>query len=134
VPLTSLLGEPTKKDSWTAFASEKASLLDALHSVPNVIVLSGDRHEFAAVEYNSEVSHNTVTELSTSPLSNFYVPFWRSLRRRTAETIKRTKTEVKIAEDGLEDIVTTVEELPKERMFKYIVLGNYKWSVSMVID
>lgn len=37
--------------------------------VPNMIVLSGDRHEFAAASIRT-----TVTEFSTSPLSQFYLP------------------------------------------------------------
>jgi alkaline phosphatase D len=36
--------------------------MDVLEHVPNVIVLSGDRHEFAAASIRT-----TVTEFSTSP-------------------------------------------------------------------
>jgi alkaline phosphatase D len=42
---------------------------DVLEYVPNVIILSGDRHEAAAASLRT-----TVTEFSTSPLSMFYLP------------------------------------------------------------
>jgi len=75
VPFTSLWTHDAQTDSWAAYASEKASLLSALHTVPNVYFLSGDQHEFAAIEFNplSEVGAgaHVVRELSTSPLSMF---------------------------------------------------------------
>ena len=59
-------------DSWAAYAVEKSSIFDAIATVPNVIILSGDRHEFALVEFNhpSSTGHR-VHEISTSPLSMF---------------------------------------------------------------
>ena len=70
VPLTSLWTNDATVDSWTAYTVEKATILDAIATVPNVIILSGDRHEFALVEFNhlSSTSHRTL-EVSTSPLS-----------------------------------------------------------------
>jgi len=50
VPFTSLWGADALTDAWRAYPEEKAAILNALHSVPNVVILSGDRHEFAAVE------------------------------------------------------------------------------------
>jgi len=57
-------------DSWAAYPAEKASILDAIATVPNVIILSGDRHEFAMIEFNhpSSTGHRAL-EISTSPLS-----------------------------------------------------------------
>ena len=54
-------------DSWAAYAAEKRSIFDAIATVPNVIILSGDRH----VEFN----HLSSTEypafgLSTGPLNS----------------------------------------------------------------
>lgn len=79
------------EDTWAGFTTERGAflcplhasapshavfstpvadaILDVLEFVPNVIVLSGDRHEFAAASIR-----NTVTEFSTSPLSMFYLP------------------------------------------------------------
>ena len=70
VPFTSLWTHDATVDSWAAYTAEKASIMDVIASVPNVIILSGDRHEFALVELNhfSPTSHRTL-EVSTSPLS-----------------------------------------------------------------
>lgn len=57
------------EDTWAAFLTERDAILDVLEHVPNVIVLSGDRHEFAAASLR-----NTVTEFSTSPMNMFYLP------------------------------------------------------------
>ncbi|KAM0754931.1 Metallo-dependent phosphatase [Meredithblackwellia eburnea MCA 4105] len=56
-------------DTWSAFQTERDALLDVMQYIPNVIVLSGDRHEFAAASIRT-----TITEFSTSPLSQFYLP------------------------------------------------------------
>ena len=64
MPFTTLWGANAVVDSWAGFPTERKDLLEALHSVPNVIILSGDRHEFAAIEYNHETGH-TIREFST---------------------------------------------------------------------
>jgi len=70
VPFTSLWTHDAIVDSWAAYAAEKAAILDAIATVPNVIILSGDRHEFAMVEFNHFTSTgHPVFEISTSPLS-----------------------------------------------------------------
>ena len=97
-----------------------------MHSVPNVIILSGDRHEFAAIEFNGEERDNGVLEFSTSPLSMFYVPLIRTLKKASKETVDRSKTEIIVA-DGVEEAVTTQYAIPRERVLRYIASGNYKW-------
>ncbi|ORY79287.1 PhoD-like phosphatase-domain-containing protein [Leucosporidium creatinivorum] len=67
VPLMTLWSHGS--DTWAGFTTERDAILDVLEYVPNVIVLSGDRHEFAAASIRT-----TVTEFSTSPLSMFYLP------------------------------------------------------------
>ncbi|KAK4051877.1 hypothetical protein OIV83_002582 [Microbotryomycetes sp. JL201] len=57
------------EDTWAGFTTERDELLDVMQYVPNIIVISGDRHEFAAASLRT-----TVTEFSTSPLSMFYLP------------------------------------------------------------
>lgn len=57
-------------DTWAGFLNEREELLDILQYVPNVIILSGDRHEVAAASFRN----GTVTEISTSPLNQFYLP------------------------------------------------------------
>ncbi|KAH9174254.1 PhoD-like phosphatase-domain-containing protein [Lactarius sanguifluus] len=126
VPFTSLWTHDAQTDSWAAFDSEKASLLSALHTVPNVFLLSGDRHEFAAIEFNpvNEGAH-VVHEFSTSPLSMFYVPLVRTLRVASEAVVRRTKLRIVDEENPPEQVV---EEVPAERVFKYLPIGNYKWS------
>lgn len=135
VPFTSLWGHDAQKDSWAGYAHEKSRILAELHTVPNVYILSGDRHEFAAIEFLGQDEHSyTVTEFSTSPLNMFYIPFIRTLKHDSGEndSVVRTRTEVELLEDGPE--VKTVEErVPRERVVKYIGEGNVKWS-SIEVD
>ncbi|KAG5725346.1 hypothetical protein E4T56_gene6761 [Termitomyces sp. T112] len=65
LPFTSLWGHDAQRDSWAGFPEEKQELFTTFHSVPNVILLSDDRHEFAAIEFTSSYP---VWEFSTSPL------------------------------------------------------------------
>lgn len=111
---------------------EKASLLKAMHSVPNVIILSGDRHEFAAIEFNGEERDNGVLEFSTSPMSMFYVPLIRTLKKASKETVDRTKTEIVMTDDG-EEVVTTKYDIPREKVLRYIATGNYKWLARILL-
>lgn len=130
VPFTSLWTHDAQIDSWAAYASEKASLLSALHTVPNVYLLSGDRHEFAAIEFNplSEVGTGAhiVREFSTSPLSMFYVPLIRTLRAASEAVVPRMRRRIVDEESPPEEVV---EEVPMERVVKYLPIGNYKWCV-----
>ncbi|KAH9924002.1 PhoD-like phosphatase-domain-containing protein [Epithele typhae] len=133
VPFTSLWTHDAQTDSWAAYPTEKASLLAALHTVPNVIILSGDRHEFAAIEYESGDVGHKVLEISTSPMSMFYVPWIRTLRPHSAEVVNKTVEDVIIAEDGTKDVTQYVVEVPREKVIKYIGEGNYKWA-SIEVD
>ncbi|KAF7295206.1 hypothetical protein MIND_01059400 [Mycena indigotica] len=123
VPFTSLWGHDAASDSWAAYPAEKAAVLAALHSVPNVVILSGDRHEFASIEFNAQHFH-TVREYSTSPLNMFDIPFYRTLSKRSAETVAQAREVV--SEDGVKS--TEDVEVPKERVVKYLARGNIKWS------
>ncbi|KAJ8469010.1 hypothetical protein ONZ51_g9274 [Trametes cubensis] len=128
VPFTALWTYEALEDTWAAFPYEKSALLSAFQSVPNVIVLSGDRHEFAAIEFAAGDGGHNVLEVSTSPMSMFYVPFIRTLKPRSEEVVNRTREEVIIKEDGNMEVVKHVEEVPREKVLKYIAEGNYKWS------
>ncbi|KAJ3998054.1 PhoD-like phosphatase-domain-containing protein [Lentinula boryana] len=170
VPFTSLWGHDAQYDSWAGFVNEKQTLLNAMHSVPNVFVITGDRHEFATIEFAAPAESGfTVTEFSTSPLSMFYIPIYHTLRMQSIETFTRTQTQPIVEEapsvvadvptpeatpvpspeeeavpqsDELPphselvdqpEIETVTEEIPRERVIKYIPEGNYKWS-SIEID
>jgi len=117
VPFTSLWTHDALTDSWSGFPTEKAALLSAFHTVPNVIILSGDRHEFAAIEFNiNDPKLHTVREFSTSPLNMFYIPFIRTMRPQSEEYFIRSLG------DG------DSEEVPYERALAYLPNGNSKWS------
>ena len=74
------------QDTWAGYLSERQVLLEAMWDVGSrgdgtgVIVLSGDRHEFAATAFPPPRNNTrwpataTVHEFSTSPLSMFYLP------------------------------------------------------------
>jgi len=126
VPFTSLWTGDAQIDSWAGYPSEKQVLLDAMHSVPNVVLLSGDRHEFAAIEYSSpDKNHYPVYEISTSPLNMFYIPFVRTLQMRSNASFEKTRT---IINDSTFEVSHVVEEIPRERVIKYIPEGNHKWA------
>jgi alkaline phosphatase D len=95
-----------------------------------VYLLSGDRHEFAAIEFNSlrEVGPgaHVVREFSTSPMSMFYVPFLRTLRLASDAVVPRTRFRIVDEDSPPEEVV---EEVPMERVIKYLPIGNYKWCV-----
>ncbi|KAI0736478.1 PhoD-like phosphatase-domain-containing protein [Fomitopsis betulina] len=133
VPFTGLWTYEGAYESWNGFQYEKAALLRAFQTVPNVVLLSGDRHEFAAIEFPSEDPKRTVYEISTSPLSMFYIPLVRTLKSQSADVVNRTKEVVNVLEDGTTVTETITEEVPQEKVLKYIADGNYKWS-SIEVD
>ena len=102
VPFTSVWGGPLDLDGhldgWPAYADDRKAVLDVLQYVPNVIIISGDRHEFAAVSMR-----DSVLEFSTSPLSMFYVPI-------------RTASQQHVVEEG------------SEVFLKYLPDGHHKWT------
>lgn len=72
------------KDTWAGYLSERQKILEAMWDVGlrggvGVVVISGDRHEFAATAFPPPKGSKwpisaTVNEFSTSPLSQFYLP------------------------------------------------------------
>jgi len=71
-------------DTWAGYLSERQIILEAMWDVGlrggvGVVVVSGDRHEFAATAFPPPPGQKwpisaTVHEYSTSPLSQFYLP------------------------------------------------------------
>lgn len=111
VPFTTLWGGPldydSKTDSWTAYTYERDYLMTIMQYIPNIIVLSGDRHEFASVgiaPVGSRSNYHPVTEFSTSPLNMFYLP------------VRTLAQEHNLGATGA------------ERLYKYLPDGNIKWS------
>lgn len=129
MPFTTLWhGINGQTDTWAGFPTERQAILDVLHTIPNVIILSGDRHEFAAVEYNSPTGF-TVREFSTSPMSMFDVPLLRTMSEKGEAVVKRSKQIIKEEESGEVTVEEVKEEIPAEHALKYIPKGNYKWCV-----
>lgn len=128
VPFTTLWQHDAQTDSWAAFGQERASLLDTLHTVPNLIILTGDRHEFAAIELNGphDWSH-TIYEISTSPMNMFYVPLLRTLNMESSRFVERTNWHMSYNDDGSQSLTKDIQMLPEERVLKYIPVGNSKW-------
>lgn len=127
VPLTAMWGGyDGKVDLWAGYMQERDTVLKLLGSIPNVIVLSGDRHEFAAVEFPR--GKYVVREFSTSPLSQFYVPFIHTLDPKNARTLSVTRTNVTVTETGEEHVDEYIEEVPEENLLKYVPKGNHKWT------
>jgi hypothetical protein len=117
VPFTTLWNGDAKRDSWAAFQEERASLLDIMSSVPNTFVLTGDRHEFAIVRHLGAL-FGEVLEVSTSPLSMFWLPIpspWK-VRKQSRRVVHR-------AEDGW---------APEETLLEHVSMGNFKWSDTVV--
>ncbi|KIM29048.1 hypothetical protein M408DRAFT_16053 [Serendipita vermifera MAFF 305830] len=85
VPFTTLWhGFDGQRETWAAYKFERDSLFDVLQYVPNVVLLSGDRHEFAFIEHRGKIP-----EISVSPLSMFAVNSM-TLRSRSEATIEKT--------------------------------------------
>lgn len=80
------------QDGWAGYLAERQTLLEAMWdatskpSGPGIVVLSGDRHEFAATSFPAPDAHKSeqadtrwapgakVIEFSCSPLNMFYLP------------------------------------------------------------
>ena len=82
-------------DTWAGYLYERRIILEAMWDVGmrgdgiGVVVLSGDRHEFAATAFSPPKGSKwplsaTIHEFSTSPLSMFYLPI-RSYWERPGE-------------------------------------------------
>ncbi|ORX92338.1 Metallo-dependent phosphatase [Basidiobolus meristosporus CBS 931.73] len=58
------------KDTWRGYQTERKEILELLRYVPNVHMISGDRHEAAVTQLPYGV-----IDFSTSPINQFYLPF-----------------------------------------------------------
>lgn len=117
------------EDTWAAFLTERDQLLDVLQFVPNVIVLSGDRHEFAAASLR-----DTITEFSTSPLSMFYLPI-RTVSQRNGRGATGEDRLLKYLPDGNSkfstfEVDTRVANEPVVRVQVWID-GQEAWKVEV---
>lgn len=124
-------------DTWGGFLFERRKILEAAWDISSiagvgVVVLSGDRHEFAATAFPPPAhgkwpSSATVHEFSTSPLSMFYLPF------RTYKETDDEDTCIKYLPDGnskfgaieLSHLPHSEQSLLKYRLF---IDGKETWT------
>ncbi|KZT59018.1 hypothetical protein CALCODRAFT_220426 [Calocera cornea HHB12733] len=115
-------------DTWAGYKTERHEVLQKMSSVPNVVVISGDRHEFAAVASSGRAG-GSILEFSTSPLNQFYIPFVTSFDTSGASTSTWTREAERVVKnDEGEDVVEIVEEIvPEEKVLRYVREGQHKW-------
>jgi alkaline phosphatase D len=85
------------QDTWAGYLGERQKILEAMWDVGlqggvGVVIVSGDRHEFAATAFPPPVGGKwpvsaTVHEFSTSPLNQFYLPI-PSYSQKDEEDVK----------------------------------------------
>lgn len=129
VPFMTLWGK-FGSDTFAGFVHERDILLDVLEWVPNVIVLSGDRHEFAAASLR-----DSILEFSTSPLSQFYVPL-RTLSQSNGRGATGEDKLLKYLPDGNSkfstfEVDTRTPDLPVVRV-KVVIDGEEAWRMNIV--
>ena len=66
---------------------------------------------------------------SNHPTLRFYIPLVRTLLPGSAGTIARERAYPTVHEDGVKTDTEPVEQIPLERVLKYLPIGNYKWYV-----
>jgi len=124
------------RDTWAGYLSERQKVLEAMWDVGlrggvGVVILSGDRHEFAATAFPPPAQGRwpisaTVNEFSTSPLSQFYLPV-PTYRQKDDEDVL-----VKYIPNGNSKIgAITIENTSSDQSilkFRLYVDGNEAWS------
>ncbi|KAL8286840.1 hypothetical protein RQP46_003846 [Phenoliferia psychrophenolica] len=116
-------------DTWAGFQTEREAILDVMEWVPNVIVISGDRHEFAAASLRT-----TITEFSTSPLNQFYLPI-RTLSQANNRGATGEDILLKYLPDGNSkfstfEVDTRVANQPVVRV-RVVIDGEEAWAVDV---
>ncbi|KAG8900116.1 hypothetical protein FRB99_006249 [Tulasnella sp. 403] len=132
VPLSAMWGNTTASVTWADFPSERARIINMLSYLPNAVVVSGGRHEFAAIEY----LEGKIVEVVTGPMSSYAIPGVLSrLDEKNAMVIETVRNEtLRAPAEGFdapneEDIVVpVVDRRPEEAILHRINGGNYKWS------
>lgn len=125
------------EDTWGGYLFERRKILEAAWDLSSssgvgVVILSGDRHEFAATSFppprDSEWPVSaTVHEFSTSPLSMFYLPF------RTYNEIDDGDVCIKYLPDGNSKfgaVEITSPEHSEQSLLKYrlFIDGKEAWT------
>ncbi|KAL1593765.1 hypothetical protein SLS60_010497 [Paraconiothyrium brasiliense] len=125
------------EDTWGGYLVERRRILEAAWELSSthgigVVILSGDRHEFAATSFPPPKDSDwpvsaTVHEFSTSPLSMFYLPF------RTYSEVDDEDVCMKYLPDGNSKfgaIEITAPETSEQSLLKYrlFIDGEEGWT------
>lgn len=62
----------------------------------------------------------------TQAFHRFYIPIVRTLNQASKDTVPRIRQQAKTDDEGLETLESVVEDIPKEKVLKYLPIGNYK--------
>jgi alkaline phosphatase D len=125
------------EDTWGGHLFERQRILEAAwehssaHSV-GIVILSGDRHEFAATSFPPPEGSRwpisaTVHEFSTSPLSMFYLPI------RTYKQVDDEDVTIKYLPDGNSkfgavEITTPVHSEQSHLNYRLFIDGKEAWT------
>ncbi|KAG8883474.1 hypothetical protein FRB98_003103 [Tulasnella sp. 332] len=141
IPLTSLW--PFTSTWSTCAASERTRVIDLIAYVPNVIVISGGRQAFAAIEYPpptaaaslpSNASTTPIYEFVIGPLSSESALQWDYPQEKVVRWENVTAV-VPITGFGGTVENETIEleiEREEEKLIKFVRQGNHKWSAITV--
>lgn len=128
------------QDTWAGYLAERQIILEAmwdvgLQSDAGVVVLSGDRHEFAATAFPPPEGGKwpvscTAHEFSTSPLSQFYLPV------RTYYQEDATDVMIKYLPDGNSKFGAVEISPPQDNgesltKFRLFIDGKEIWSYTL---
>ncbi|KAI0995099.1 hypothetical protein K3495_g13082 [Podosphaera aphanis] len=126
-------------DTWAGFLHERQIILESmwdagLESDISIVILSGDRHEFAATAFpppknGKWPSRATVHEFSVSPMSQFYLPV------PTYKQIDDEDVEVKYIHTGNSKFgLINIKSTPSGQKLQYVLYVNGKKAWSYVLS
>lgn len=138
-------------DTWGGFLSERKKVLTAMHFAEQnlgvrVVILSGDRHEFAAIRFAPPTSHQDHVqkttydeklglgphEFSVGPLSMFYLPI-RTFKQIDDEDVALAYFPDGNSKLGVIDIFPSTSGSGEASQLRYTlwVDGAIKWEYSL---
>ncbi|KAK9475956.1 PhoD-like phosphatase-domain-containing protein [Lipomyces japonicus] len=133
-PFTKNWQGPDAKDTWAGYLHERSIVLNWLWQINDgglVVILSGDRHEAAAIRFpnpnygDQKRNARDVYEFSTSPFSQFYVPI------RTHNTNDLEDVTIMYMPDGNSKVgkidVNKQKDGTVEIVYRLFIDGEQKW-------
>ncbi|KAI9863181.1 MAG: hypothetical protein M1813_004001 [Trichoglossum hirsutum] len=123
-------------DTWGGYLAERQKILEVMWDVGlrgfGVVVLSGDRHEFAATSFPPPAGgrwpiSTTVHEFSTSPLSQFYLPV-RTYRQEDGEDVLIKYIPDGVSKFGALEIESPAVAEQSVLRFRLFVNGDEVWN------